>query len=123
MLNDGMPVTKTLESPVMSRLEYGPGQRLTFDAGVGEATAKKVGDYLVESTFFGPNESPKDVEVRKEGTVIVVSFLFADGRWDEPALVKEFEKVRGHIAEALPDKKVRVDLCNLGVERQRSIGP
>ncbi|MCX7735640.1 MAG: hypothetical protein N2319_02900 [Candidatus Kapabacteria bacterium] len=93
------------------KLEFGKGE-LYYKAPVTKELANKLGNFLVESGFFG-NENPVSVQLLKENDVYQFRMVVQEGKEKDESLTDVFKLFGSQISEAVLDgAKLEYHLCD-----------
>ncbi len=93
------------------KLEFGKGE-LYYKAPVSKELANKLGNFLLESGFFG-NENAVSVQLLKENDVYQFRMVVQEGKEKDESLTDVFKLFGSQIAEAVLDgAKLEYHLCD-----------
>jgi len=79
-----------------------------------ESEAQAVGKVLKSNSFF--HGSGSDVFVSKHKDGVVLSFVVSDGAWDNPAILRDFEKIARETGTAAGGLPLRLHLVNTSLD-------
>lgn len=93
------------------KIEYGKGE-LYYKPPVSKELANKLGNFLVESGFFG-NENAVSVQLLKENDVYQFRMVVQEGKEKDESLTDVFKLFGSQISEAVLDgAKLEYHLCD-----------
>lgn len=93
------------------KLEFGKGE-LYYKAPISKELANKLGNFLVESGFFG-NENAVSVQLLKENDTHQFRMVVKEGKENDESLTDVFKLFGSQISEAVLDgAKLEYHLCD-----------
>jgi hypothetical protein len=124
MCDASFAVKKTIVGRPRAHLDFGNDQDIVYEADATLADAKTLGDFFMQSGFFGDKVKGKDVTIVKVGSRYDVQVIAPEEKLGDPGVVASFEGLRKEIAaKAFPGSPVTLDLCDAQAEPKKTLGP
>jgi hypothetical protein len=104
-----------------TKVDFGNNQCVYYELGATKNDAKRLGNYLIDTEYFG-GEYPADVTIDLKNGEINISFVLQDGAWLESEVISYFETARTELAEhVFTDEKVNILLCDGSYDAKKTI--
>lgn len=100
-------------------IPVGSNDKIVYSSPATKADAEELAQVLKSNGFF--QDRGVEVDLTRRGTIPVISFILADGRWNEPKVQSDFEQVGRLVAPALGGFPIEVRLMNTSKEVEKTI--
>jgi len=101
-----------MQASLGARVRIGRNDEVYFRGGATANDARKLGEYLRACDFFD-DVNPQSAMLEKDGETVLISFVYDEGEWNDPELIREMENFAMQIsAELFEEHPVEMLLLN-----------